>query len=360
MQAMMAYIEAFPDAWNAVAAAADEEVSSAILAAQAAAAEAFNAISTTSLTIGSGTKTFTATTQTAFIGGMEVVLASMAAPSTNKMVGTVTSYNPISGAMVVVVPPGSFSGSGTYADWAIAPMVGQEALNLAVNAAIASLIDGAPAALDTLNELAAALGDNASFAATVTSSLGLKANAADLGAAAALGLASQAQAEAGSATNVLMTPQRVAQAIAALGANGYTQIGSPVSTASGTNWSFTNIPATYQDLYVLFSGVSSVATTSLVVQFSGNNGTNKTTGASLGSVSAANGGFGGLWLPNYRRTAGVAIGGVLDSNAVNQDALLGGVGVIGWRLNAAILNSLFFFWGGTATGDAGTLTLFGK
>jgi hypothetical protein len=34
MQAMMAYIEAFPDAWNAVAEAADDEVAAAIQAVQ--------------------------------------------------------------------------------------------------------------------------------------------------------------------------------------------------------------------------------------------------------------------------------------------------------------------------------------
>jgi hypothetical protein len=37
------------------------------------------------------------------------------------------------------------------------------------------LINGAPGALDTLNELAAALGDDANFAATVTNSLAAKA-----------------------------------------------------------------------------------------------------------------------------------------------------------------------------------------
>jgi hypothetical protein len=35
-----------------------------------------------------------------------------------------------------------------------------------------SVLDGAPAALDTLNELAAAIGDDASYAATVTTALG--------------------------------------------------------------------------------------------------------------------------------------------------------------------------------------------
>jgi len=43
-----------------------------------------------------------------------------------------------------------------------------------------ALIDGAPAALDTLNELAAAINDDASFASTVTTALGNKANAADV------------------------------------------------------------------------------------------------------------------------------------------------------------------------------------
>ena len=47
-----------------------------------------------------------------------------------------------------------------------------------VDTAISSLVDVAPTALDTLNELAAALNDDASFATTVTTSLGLKANIA--------------------------------------------------------------------------------------------------------------------------------------------------------------------------------------
>lgn len=40
-----------------------------------------------------------------------------------------------------------------------------------VDAAIATLVDAAPGALDTLNELAAALGDDANFAATITTAL---------------------------------------------------------------------------------------------------------------------------------------------------------------------------------------------
>lgn len=44
----------------------------------------------------------------------------------------------------------------------------------AVEAAVSGIIDGAPGALDTLNELAAALGDDANFATTVTNALAAK------------------------------------------------------------------------------------------------------------------------------------------------------------------------------------------
>lgn len=43
-----------------------------------------------------------------------------------------------------------------------------------------AIIDGAPAALDTLNELAAAINDDANFAGTVTTALGNKADTSDV------------------------------------------------------------------------------------------------------------------------------------------------------------------------------------
>lgn len=48
-------------------------------------------------------------------------------------------------------------------------------VNDLIETAISALLDGAPAGLDTLNELAAALGDDASYAATITSALAGKA-----------------------------------------------------------------------------------------------------------------------------------------------------------------------------------------
>ena len=51
---------------------------------------------------------------------------------------------------------------------------------LEVDQLITNLINGAPGALDTLNELAEALGDDANFAATVASQLALKADASNV------------------------------------------------------------------------------------------------------------------------------------------------------------------------------------
>jgi hypothetical protein len=64
--------------------------------------------------------------------------------------------------------------------------VGQAANKGYVDGVVAATVDAAPAALDTLNELAAALGDDANFSATVTNSIATKADDAATTAALAL------------------------------------------------------------------------------------------------------------------------------------------------------------------------------
>jgi hypothetical protein len=56
-----------------------------------------------------------------------------------------------------------------------------------VTTAVSDLVAAAPSTLDTLNELAAALGDDANFATSVSTSIGLKANTADLATVATSG-----------------------------------------------------------------------------------------------------------------------------------------------------------------------------
>ena len=80
--------------------------------------------------------------------------------------------------------------SGSYNDLSDQPSIPSItglATETYVDTAVSNLVDTAPAALDTLNELAAALGDDADFAGTVTTSLAAKANTADLATVATTG-----------------------------------------------------------------------------------------------------------------------------------------------------------------------------
>ena len=77
-----------------------------------------------------------------------------------------STYAPLASPALTGVPTAPTATAGTNTT--------QVATTAFVKAAVDSVIDAAPAALDTLNELAAALGDDANFATTVTTSLGTK------------------------------------------------------------------------------------------------------------------------------------------------------------------------------------------
>jgi len=76
----------------------------------------YSATSTTSLSIGTGSKSLTIETGKGFTIGQPVLIASTAAPS-NYMNGQVTAYNSTTGAMTVNVT--NIGGSGTIASWAV-------------------------------------------------------------------------------------------------------------------------------------------------------------------------------------------------------------------------------------------------
>lgn len=65
--------------------------------------------------------------------------------------------------------------------------IGDYATKTYVDNSISGLVDSTPNALDTLNELAAALNDDANFASTVTNALATKANSSDLATVATSG-----------------------------------------------------------------------------------------------------------------------------------------------------------------------------
>ena len=70
-------------------------------------------------------------------------------------------------------PAGGLSATNVQA--ALNELDSEKATMAQVTSAINALVDGAPGAIDTLNELAAALGDDPNFATTVTNALGQKA-----------------------------------------------------------------------------------------------------------------------------------------------------------------------------------------
>lgn len=108
-------------------------------------ANGYTGVSTTSLTVGTGTKTFTTDTNRLFGVGQPVVIANTANPSTIYMDGRVTAYNPSTGAMTVVVA--TSLGSGTLTAWTIT--IGgarvSATLPLAVNEGGTGAITGAAA-----------------------------------------------------------------------------------------------------------------------------------------------------------------------------------------------------------------------
>lgn len=88
----------------------------------------------------------------------------------------------------IATKTGLFSPAFTGTPTAPTPASGDDSDRLATTAfvkaatslAIANLVGASPAALDTLNELAAALGNDPSFATTVATQIGLKANSLDV------------------------------------------------------------------------------------------------------------------------------------------------------------------------------------
>lgn len=115
------------------------------------------------------------------------------------------------------------------ASWMLFAEVPQSMVDASVASAVAGLVDGAPGALDTLNELAAALGDDPNFATTMAAALaaraltattitggGLVTGGGSLAANRVLSVtaASLAQIRAGKAAGVVVTPEGQDDALA--------------------------------------------------------------------------------------------------------------------------------------------------
>ena len=93
------------------------------------------------------------------------------------------SYVDTADALKAALASPAFTGTPTAPTATAGTNTTQVATTAFVGTAVSNLVASAPAALDTLNELAAALGSDANFSTTMTNALALKASKAELAAA---------------------------------------------------------------------------------------------------------------------------------------------------------------------------------
>lgn len=134
-------------------------------------------------------------------------------------------------------------------------------VKLTVGQILDLIIDSAPGALDTLNELAAALGDDADFATTVTNALALKAN---LASPAFTGNPTAPTPSPEDNDTSIATTAFVTAAVATVSTNF--SLASSVATTSGTSVDFTGIPSTAKRVTLNLYGISTNGTSDLLVQ----------------------------------------------------------------------------------------------
>jgi hypothetical protein len=109
----------------------------------------------------------------------------------------------------------------------------------AATTAVAAVIDAAPTTLDTLNELAAALGDDANFSTTVTTALGNKLNTTDFTTTANTWLGTKSTTDLAEGTNQYFTTARARNSVSAGTGIGYDSatgvISSTITQYTDTN-----------------------------------------------------------------------------------------------------------------------------
>ncbi len=160
---------------------------------------------------------------------------------------TLTSKNLSSATLATDLAAGGYkvTGLGT-------PSANTDAATKAyVDTQVSNLVDAAPGALDTLNELAAAINDDASFSTTVTNSIATKVSKAG-----------------DSMTGAL-----------SMGNNKITDLGSPSASSDAVNKSYID---------TLFGSTSSAATSATSAQNSATAAASSATAASTSATSAAN------------------------------------------------------------------------
>jgi hypothetical protein len=98
---------------------------------------------------------------------------------------------------------------------------------------IDALVDSAPGTLDTLNELAAALGDDANFSTTITNSIATKLAIADFNSTFDTRLGTKTTSDLTEGTNLYYTDARARASISATGSLSYNSTSGVISFTQG-------------------------------------------------------------------------------------------------------------------------------
>jgi len=223
-----------------------------------------NGTSTTSVAIGTGSKSFTTQTNLGYLVGMTLRLAF---DSVNYMTGDVTSYNTGSGALVVNVT--SVVGSGTRTSWVITMA--------AVGANNAGSVSFTPAGNIAATNVQAAIQEldteklsNAAQAVTGT-------NLENVVTGATVG-----------ATNTIpvMTFDSKGRVTAATGAP--TIVYSSLNTTTGgTTLDFTSIPSWATEITIGLAGLSTTGTSIVLIQIGDSGGVENTGYLAAGGLAGA-------------------------------------------------------------------------
>jgi hypothetical protein len=103
----------------------------------------------------------------------------------------------------------------------------------AASTAVSNVIAAAPSTLDTLNELAAALGDDPNFATTITTSIGNKLNTSDFTTTANSWLSTKSTTNVAEGTNQYFTEARARTSVSAGTGISYNSTSGAITLASG-------------------------------------------------------------------------------------------------------------------------------
>jgi len=223
-----------------------------------------NGTSTTSVAIGTGSKSFTTQTNLGYLVGMTLRLAF---DSTNYMTGDVTSYNTGSGALVVNVT--SVVGSGTRTSWVITMA--------AVGASAAGSVSFTPAGNIAATNVQAAIQEldteKLSNAAGAVTSTNL--NTIITG------------ATVGSSANIPVVTYDAKGRVTGTSTAAKIVSGTEINTTSGTSHDFTSIPSWAKRITVMARGVSTSGTSLVQIQLGDSGGIETTGYTSSGSIGSS-------------------------------------------------------------------------